>query len=289
LTGEVNSSEETQLAHLILELVALGGGKIPNQKIIGKSKNALARRVTEAGGLRYLNSIIMLAPADLFPFYLAILTQTSGNPMAIRTLTRDCVQPHSFRSDLTLVCWEKPRSGTEQKVDFPIGREWSAASLVSRISRLNENLVPLVERSARNSLFLAYSHHQARVPCFQMFHHLLGDFIARHQLGLDFDFKDLRRAGARAHQKTSGSIFLVKKRLNHKSVRTTARYLDQVEIAETSDQVIFRFQGELARRALQPDSEAAPREEKERSDKSNGHIDTIFGFKCKDPIAGIAL
>jgi hypothetical protein len=206
LSGDVVDEKQSDLAKLLRELLELGNGKIPTQKIIQKSKNSFARRVVEAGGLRYLNSLIMLSPTEMFPFYLAILIQTSGNPMAIRLLTRDCVQPHSFRNDLVLIRWIKPRSASEQKVDFPAGRQWSAPTLVSRLIQLNENIVKHTGQSDQKYLFLAYTTQQVRIPCFQMFHHLLSDFVERHRLEVDFDFKDLRRAGAQAHQNKSNSI-----------------------------------------------------------------------------------
>jgi hypothetical protein len=288
LAGEVKEPLELDVSSLIRELLELGGGRIPTQPVINRSKNAYSRRVIEAGGLRYLNSLIMLSPTDMFPFYLAILAQTSGNPMAIHSLNRDCVHPHSFRSDLVMVRWEKGRSASEQMVDFPAGREWSAASLIKRLARLNENLLLLAEPSAREKLFIAYSHQQARIPCFQMFHHLLKDFVMKHQLEVNFDFKDLRRAGANAHQKNGSSIFLAKKRLNHKSFRTTARYLNQVEVSEAHEQTIVRFQGELWEMAMAPVSRTEGLASKIGQIPSRENVDTVFGFQCKDPLGGIA-
>jgi integrase len=285
--GEIDEKHKG-LAKLVRELLELGSGRIPTQPIINRSKNAFSRRVNEAGGLRYLNSLVMLSPTDMFPFYLAILIQTSGNPMAIHALNRDCVQPHSFRSDLVLVRWEKPRSASEQKVDFPVGREWSAASLVSRLMLLNANLIDFAERAEQQRLFLAYSHQQARVPCFQMFHHLLSDFISKHKIEADFDFKDLRRAGAKAHLNQTNSIFIVKKRLNHKSIKTTAIYLDQVAVAEADDQIILRFQGELSKQALVPDVGGISDEPPAGKNMVKKPADTIFGFQCKDPFDGVA-
>jgi hypothetical protein len=56
LSGDVVDEKQSDLAKLLRELLELGNGKIPTQKIIQKSKNSFARRVVEAGGLRYLNS-----------------------------------------------------------------------------------------------------------------------------------------------------------------------------------------------------------------------------------------
>ncbi|MDQ1924949.1 hypothetical protein [Massilia pseudoviolaceinigra] len=286
LSGHCVDDSERELASLLQELLTIGSGTIPTQSIVNRSRNSLSRRVMDAGGLRHLNSIIMLSPVDMFPFYLAILIQTSGNPMAIRDLTRDCVRPHAFRQDLLLICWQKPRSGREQRVDFPAGREWSAPSLIAKLAALNENLVEHAEPSRQNHLFLAYSHHMARIPCFQMFHHLLVAFTDKHQLDFDFAFKDLRRAGAKAHQVKGGSVLSAKKRLNHQSVKTTAQYIDQSVEDERHDRIILRFQGELVKKALSADetSRGEPTTEIPR----HRAVDTVFGFTCKDPLGGTA-
>lgn len=286
LSGHCVDDSERDLRRLLQELLILGSGTIPTQPVVGRSKNSLARRVVDAGGLRHLNSIVMLSPVDMFPFYLAILIQTSGNPMAIRDLTRDCVRPHAFRQDLLWICWEKPRSGREQRVDFPAGREWSAPSVIAKLAALNKNLVEHAEPSRQNHLFLAYSHHTARVPCFQMFHHLLAAFTDKHQLKADFDFKDLRRAGAKAHQVKGGSVFHAQKRLNHRSIKTTARYIDQSVEAERHDRMILRFQGELVKKALSADQSTRIESVAEKSQLRT--VDTVFGFTCKDPLGGTA-
>lgn len=286
LSGQCADESERDLGCLLQELLILGSGTIPNQSIVNRSKNSLSRRVMDAGGLRQLNAMVMLSPVDMFPFYLAILIQTSGNPMAIRNLTRDCVRPHAFRKDLLLVCWDKPRSGREQRVDFPAGREWSAPSLIAKLAALNNNLVKRAESSCQNKLFLAYSHHTARVPCFQMFHLLLASFTSNHQLKVDFNFKDLRRAGAKAHQVKGGSVFYAQKRLNHRSVKTTARYIDQSVEAERHDRIILRFQGELLKKALLSNQGEHIKSDAEQSRLQT--TDTVFGFTCKDPLGGTA-
>lgn len=281
--------ENYDLAVLVQQLLKLGDGRIPTQAKIHRSKNAFARRVVEAGGLRYINSLLMLSPTDMFPFFLAILIQTSGNPMAIRELRRDCVRPHPVREDLEVLFWDKPRSKKEQRVDFPKGRHWSAASLVRRLANINEQLTPMAEPGSSTSLFLAHAARVVRVPCIQMLHHLLSDFVRRHAINFAFDFKDLRRAGAKAHQTASSSLKLAQKRLNHASVKTTARYIDQVVLDEEHDRMIVRFQGELVSRALATESESPPNGVAEDLSDVSAWVDTVFGFQCKNPYAGTAV
>ncbi|KHA77320.1 hypothetical protein NC77_18630 [Janthinobacterium lividum] len=287
LTTAGNGGDQ-ELAALIQQLLVLGDGRIPTQAKVHRSKNAFARRVLDAGGLRYINSLVMLSPTDMFPFFLAILIQTSGNPMAIRELTRNCIRPHVIRTDLELLWWDKRRSNKEQRADFPKGRHWSAPSLVRRLADINEYLVPMAEPAMKNFLFLAYAARTVRVPCVQMLHHLLKDFVERHSISFEFDFKDLRRAGAKAHQTASASLRLAQKRLNHSSAKTTARYIDQVVLAEEHDRMMVRFQGEFVTKSLATKLKSRPVVATRDVPGANEWADTVFGFQCKDPYAGVA-
>jgi len=284
LAGEYRDAREEVLGILLKELLKLGNGRLPSQWIIARSKNSFMRRVTEQGGLRELSRQILPTPEDVFPFYLSIVAQTAGNPMAIHELRRDCVQPHPLRDDRKAIVWSKRRSRAEQKADFAISRMRSAPHLVEVAIELSEPLVPLASKNHREMLFLANCESGVRLPCFQLFHLMLNAFIAKHNLP-NFDFKQLRRAVGHLHHQESGDLLLVARRLNHRSTSTTARYIEPNAFLEANDQLISRFQGELVAICSGSDSTVSERSQH----KSTGQpSETVFGFLCRDPYAGIA-
>ena len=68
---------------LMIELLNMGKGQFPTQKVINHSGDNLARRLQDAGGIRILRAQLFPNFKDIFSFYIPILAQTGGNPMAI--------------------------------------------------------------------------------------------------------------------------------------------------------------------------------------------------------------
>lgn len=281
------TADERNLAILMRELLTLGNGKLPPQRLVNRSGNAYARRIEELGGHRAISKLLWLSPDGLVPFYIAILIQTSGNPDAIKNMTRDCITSHPLRTDIERLVWVKPRSSKEQMVDFPIGRKWSAPSIVRRLLALNAEFLDECPISIKNRLFICHNP-QARhisVPADDAFLRGLKTFINKYNLP-SFQFKDLRKAGAVQHHQAAGTILAAKARLNHSSVQTTVRYTDLSDLADQHDAVIHRFQGEIIRLSTSK-TVVKSKEESTQNNKSAG-ADTIFGFKCKDPLSGIS-
>ena len=286
ITGECTEPAEQRISKLIRELLLLGNGSLPTQHVVNRSGNAYARRIEELGGHQAISRMLWLSPEDLLPFYLAIVVQTSGNPDAIKGLTRKSINLHPLRADLERLQWVKRRSGKEQYADFPVGRPWSAPSLVRRIMRLNHDLLAKCEQRFRNHVFISHNPKakNVRMPAADVFHKELLLFIERNSLA-PFHFRDIRKAGAREHHRAAGSIMAAKKRLNHASVLTTARYTSLGDRAQIHEGVIRRFQGEIVRLSMaspvNPPLTIAPVSTASQS------AETIFGFKCKRPFSGI--
>ncbi len=112
------------------ELLVLGNGHIPNRKTLIVAGKRFVRFADQHGGVRALKRRVAVGARDVFPFYLAIIAQTSGNPMAIQEMERDCIRAHVLREDRKSVVWMKPRSSREQTVDFSVGRPRSAPNLI---------------------------------------------------------------------------------------------------------------------------------------------------------------
>lgn len=280
------------LQKVMLELLQIGYGDIPTQQAILSARrgSSVLARVRELGGLSHMIRCLYPSVDDVFPYYLAILTQTSANPQCLRLLKRSCIEPHAVRTDLERIVWDKPRARSEQSVDFPAGRTWSAPNLVRRLCSLNESLQAAARPGESHLVFLARGERGGQgVVSWQTIHNGLVAFRERHGIAY-FQLKDLRRAGAKLHHATGQSIRAAKLRLNHASESTTQRYTPTSDRREEHEQTILKFQGVLVRESRakwRPPSNRAP------SDGATPHngvqaIETVFGFACKDPFAGLA-
>lgn len=227
-----------------------------------------------------------ITPEDLLPFYVAIVAQTSGNPMSIYGMPLDCIKSHPLRADLERLVWEKPRAHAEQYADFHIGKAWSAPSLVRRLGTLNENLRNEHAGKDADKLFLCVRPRRrtARLPSWATFHLLLDPFIEKHRLP-HFDFRDLRRSTARSFHIKEESQEAARRRLHHRRVQSSATYSPLSDRAREHELVIHRFQGEIvsASQLLSANGEGANRN---GSENKGCKASTVFGFDCADPLAG---
>jgi hypothetical protein len=277
------NSVEAKLVPVVAKLLSLGHGDLPLLKDIYSSRIGLGKRVVGMGGTDMLLGRLWLTTEALFPFYLAILAQTSGNPYAILAMRRDCLRNHPLREDLERVVWVKLRSHSEQHAEFPKGKTWSAPELCRRLMALNDELLALCPPEDRDKLFICKKKkvRDTGAMKFQMLHVLLDPFIERHKLP-GFDFKDLRKAGAAAHHQATGSVVAAQRRLNHRSVATTARYTRIEDRSSAHDAVIRKFQGQLMSGVARHSSVRAPLVK-----QVSAKLETVFGFVCADPFSGI--
>ncbi|WP_155768276.1 site-specific integrase [Burkholderia vietnamiensis] len=285
LAGVVATEAEAVQAQVISELLRLGHGSMPSKNMLSHS---LRHRVALLGGMRGISRSIWLCPRDLLPFYLALLIQTSGNPDSIFNINRNCLVPHPLRDDLERVVWTKPRAHREQHIEAPVGRPWSAPNIVRRLIVVNENLIEKCDEREKRSLFIAYrcTQKSPAVPTISLIHLMLKEFIKSNSLP-EFTFSSVRRAGATAHYRATGSAQAAKKRLNHESISTTARYIDSDLRRDRHDLVIRRFQGLIVQASLAPASESRL-SKPSLSSTPNKITETVFGFQCRDPFSGVA-
>lgn len=276
------NEEERRLAKLVSQLLKLGQGELPHLVQINNSRLGLGPSVHKLGGTTALLRSLWISTETIFPFFLAILAQVSGNPYSILAMTRSCVSAHPLREDLERVTWTKFRSHAEQHAEFPKGKRWSAPELCRRLLKLTEPVLDKCPPQDKDKLFVCKRKgREVGVMKVQMLHLLLDSFISRHDLP-NFDFKDLRKAGAVAHHLETGSIISAQKRLNHRSPVTTARYTQLQDRSEEHDAVIRRFQGQLMGGAKDKKVDlSGPQEPK-------AGFETAFGFLCGDPFAGTA-
>lgn len=282
-----NSADMPNVAlyELAEQLLQIGGGIMPSQKTIESAGNNLRRKVAEMGGLRKICRHLWVTPEAMFPFYLSILIQTSGNPMAVKAMTTSCIRPHPLREDIDRIVWEKPRARAEQIADFPREKRNSASNLVRRYLDLAANLRHACPESEKNYLFICLrtNDRKVAVPCMQAMHLLLDAFIKKHKLPT-FDFRDIRVSGARSHHVVGRSLEAARIRLNHRNSRTTQRYTPLEDRAVDHAKAIRNYQGQLLAMSKQYGNQEANTDEKARENPAQ----TVFGFGCRDPFAGIA-
>lgn len=278
------SEENNLLSRTLIDLLRIGKGRIPNQHVIVNSKLSLSRRVAACGGLQYVRSLVYLTTGDVFPFYMAVVTQTGGNPMAIRLLELNCIEPHPLRSDLEFLCWDKKRAKSEQRQDYPVGKKWSAPNIIRRLLKLNETLRMDARPSVKKQVFLARGlrRDEPEVPSVQSLHNYLAAFVDKYEIQ-DFDFEDMRTTVARVLHRDSHDIEIPKRRLNHKNVKTTSRYTSIEEFPLQWHDKIAEFQGILI-------GQGGVEDVSKRNGGYEGIVkktaETVFGFGCRDPFAG---
>jgi hypothetical protein len=286
LFGTFTDANDTELSDLLLTLLDVGAGEIPSYKQLHDTDWRLLRRTSSAGGVRYLNSLLALAAEDVLPFYIAILTQTSGNPDSILKLRRDCVVSHPLRKDLEQIIWVKNRSGREQRADFPSSRSWSATTLVRRLLSLTKNLPKQATSNDEEKLFLCRTGPQKYGVITKANIYLqLENFIKKHSLP-KFSLRELRRAGAVEHHKAAGTLEAARVRLNHVSTATTGLYTNTADLSGRHDQIIRHYQGEIVRASRGEQAISNRAQQTIKSLSSNQSGDTLFGFHCKQPFAG---
>ena len=283
--ANVDTSAGPEIGVTIRDLLNLGNGQFPQQKDISRAGNNLSRRVANFGGIAELKSNIYVTFRDILPFYLAVIVQTGGNPMSIRGLKLDCISSHPFRDDIEYLDWEKKRAGREQRVDFPVGREWSAPNIVRRLVALNSGLRTYAKTLDRDQVFLSIElkGNRAVVQSVQSLHNYLAEFIDENGLR-DFNFDGWRFLYARSHHEASGSIDIPKKKLNHRNSRTTSKYTSIEKFPSKLHKALTRFQGQLV--VAESFLKSEDKREIQGDGRSGKRSATVFGFDCKNPYEG---
>src|SRR3989344_5209460 len=123
------------------------------------------------------------------------------------------------------------------------------------------------------------------VPSWQEIHNCLIAFRKKHNLP-HFDLSDLRRSGAILHHKAGRSIASAQQRLQHKSPKVTQNYTSLSDRTTDHQSQIRKFQGIMVQEAQKFNSGEKAVTPKYTNSWSSA--ETLFGFGCKDPLAGIA-
>lgn len=281
------SSSASEVDRLTARVGEATPNHLPTQQELRRLGSRAFRLLAASGGICEVRRKLYFTYADVIPFYCAILVQTMGNPDAITRLSRkepDVVCAHPLRKDIEYFRWDKPRANREQQIDCPVGKEWSVANIYRRLLALNSDLAKYVPKGEQNYAFIAapLKTQSVTLPSVQSLHNYLREFIERHSLP-NFDFWDWRPSGGKAHRLATGSVVEASRKLNHKRIRTTARYTPASDDRQNFDYKIVKFQGELVRRGR---GERNQESDKAHSEAFPEYAQTVFGFGCKNPTAG---
>jgi hypothetical protein len=288
-TGDGVATEDQNARVLIQRLLELGNGLLPSQNEVKNVASNLRRPIDKMGGFLALGAMLWISVEDVFPFFLAILTQTGANAGELPNMARDCVIPHPLRTDLEIIKWPKNRSKKEQRAEFPIGRSWSAPNIARRLMVLNDELIGAAPTRGKNLAFLCFiaKEREVKVPRKYSLNKALSCFIERHGLP-EFKLKNLRRSNGVLHYKEGHSIEIPRRRLNHSDSRTTETYCAPHHRGDEHDLSIMKFQGEFVRVSLEPSVGRSKSTDRKGGNRCGTAAETLFGFQCVDIYAGIA-
>lgn len=168
---------DDELSKLLIMCFKRGGGELP----VGLQKTSegakILRMLLPYGGMRSIYRKFNLMSRDVFPFYLAILIQTSANPQSLLSASQNCIFQVPLRDDLERVVWEKARANREQAPDFSKKKEWSAPNIIRKLVALNKNIRGSAAPHFSESLFLCRNGRaESAPPSWQSIHLHFAEF-----------------------------------------------------------------------------------------------------------------
>ena len=272
------------------------GGIVPPRKVLsGTGHHPVVCGLSRHGGIRQVEPHLYPRAESLLPYYLAILIHTAGNPQPIAELSCDCLQPIPLLDDWQTLVWTKRRAGTPQRRSFRTTSAFEPHALVREIIEWTRRLRPHATVSARDRLLLFKGARGVNALSTALAKTLIrGDFRARHGLP-HFSLASIRPSVLSAFYRASGDLLEVKAVANHLQVGTTVRYVEAPEVeAQNRMRVavlqrafighISRAQSEGAR-AVSTTPQVSP---SLIPDAPRRPAVSMFGFDCKDPLAGVA-
>lgn len=259
-------------------------------KLERRGNHPLQMALRRLGGAKQIEPCLYPRAVSLLPYYLAILIHTAGNPEPIAELDRDCLQSIPLLDDRQTLVWFKARAGRTQRRTFDCTDTFEPPVLVRDILAWNERLRPLAPPEQRNRLFIFKGLRSVNAMSTITVHHLLNAFCERHELPR-FSLASIRPSVLSSFYRVSGDLLRTKAVANHASLATTVRYVEtpvvQVQnrsrIAALQDAFIEHI--ESRQTTIDAEPPAAPGR---CPSIPPGQLVSMFGFDCKDPLAGIA-
>lgn len=293
----------------IWKLHRLGNGIMPPARGSDLRKPD-RQRIAEAGGFRELEGYLHLTTDTLVAFYIVLLIQTAANAGPLRQIKRDCLVPHPLERHRVMVEWVKPRAGSKvkrmQRRSFDNRRPYAAPRLIEKLLAMTAPLLPHVEPSRRDRLFLhrflmttgrlEREHHAGHIVQATLRSAMLR-FYERQNAAIaswnethpgkprpllpDFSPKLFRSSMASAHYTASqGDIMAAKAVLNHASVVTTDIYVDGDAVRRLERDTIARLQSLMITWVHGETSSDRPHH---RGPDTGAPVTALFGHDCLGP------
>ena len=292
-----NAGATLTLGALLQTIDLRYGGIVPTHKVLSRAgHHPVLVALSRCGGAKIVEPHLYPRAESLLPYYLAILIHTAGNPGPIAELPCDCLQPIPLLDDRQMLVWTKRRAGAMQRRSFRTSDPFEPPTLVREIAEWTSRLRRCVPAALRDRLLLfkgprginAWSATTAK-------HVIRRDFCRRHGLP-HFSLASIRPSVLSAFYRASGDLQQVKAVANHRQIGTTVRYVEAPEVEAQHRVRIAALQraylGHISRRqsAAEPEDVAAPQASRLSSTPAAPQRPAVsmFGFDCKDPLAGIA-
>ncbi|WP_146096923.1 hypothetical protein [Xanthomonas arboricola] len=241
--------------------------------ILGKVEQRKESLEIRRVGYREVASLLMVSIEDLLPYLLLILIETLANPDPVFKISVANLEEHPLDPKKKRLYWSKPRASIEQYADVLTQGQFSVPRLFQDIEAYTRRLRPWASLSHRYKLFLGNHGTSVRCPSVQSWHNCLELFRNEENLSR-FSFVDIRRSGAQSMDAKGEAISAIQKKLQHRSERTSRRYLDSRTHRAVEQEKILRFQGAVIKAAS--------------LSKTAYPYETLHGMECAQPLAGIA-
>jgi hypothetical protein len=274
------------------------GGIVPTaSELRYPGQHRVEMALARFGGQRNVEPCLYPRSESLLPYYLAILIHTAGNPEPIVELRRDCLQSVPLLDDRQVLVWRKGRTPHLQRRTFSNTSALEPPALVREVLQWNERLRPLAPALLRDRVFLfkAKGRHAITALAASIVKYGLRRFCAQHGLPA-FCLASIRPSVLSAFYRTSGDLRQVRNVANHVRLATTVRYVEAPEVQALHRTRVAALQsafvGHIGKH--QPTgSSADPGAPVDAPPDAvatlpRAHAVSLFGFGCKDPLAGTA-
>lgn len=290
-----SSDPASSLGGLLVAVDQQYRGIVPEHQALSRAGHYPFRRaLIRHGGTKKVEPYLYPRAESLLPYYLATLIHTAGNPEPIAELSCDCLRPIPLLDDRQVVVWEKRRAGAMQRRSFRTADPFEPPALVREIIEWTRRLRPHAAKGSRDRLFLFKGMRGVSAWSAAMAKHAIrNDFLARHGLP-HFSLASVRPSVLGAFYRASGDLQQVKAVANHRQVSTTVRYVEAPEVEAQHRARVAALQGAFLGHISHPPSagtgaaRAAATPTTPPSAAPPVPAVSMFGFDCKDPLAGIA-
>lgn len=278
------------LGWLLAEVDRRFGGIVPSGlELQRRGNHPLLMAMRRWGGAKQIEPCVYPRAVSLLPYYLAILIHAAGNPEPIAELGRDCLQEVPLLANRQALVWFKARAGRLQRRTYERDAPFEPPALVRDVLAWNEQLRPLAPLEQRDRLFIFKGLRTVNAMSTVTVHHLLAHFCERHGLA-EFSLASIRPSVLCSFYRATGDLLRTRAAANHANIATTVRYVEvpvvrmhnRVRIAALQEAFIEHLTAPT--KSPPPAAAALP----PNALLPSGELVSMFGFDCKDPLAGTA-